>query len=204
MQLQTLGNDIVDLKAIEPPLHPGYKERVCTRREGVVVGKDPAMLWLHWAAKEAAYKALKRIDPRVQFIPRDLEFDALLNVVRWRDIEFPCRVERDAECIVVTCAPFHCHLCSWWQECHPESEAQASELVRRLLRDKLITLYGIPSAEIEIESVAGVPWIRLGRSRSRIPVSFSHHGRFVACAVLDNLVPPIDIKSLNPASCTTP
>ena len=64
-----LGNDIVDLRLAEnekSAANPKFVERVLSPPERHAYsqsGSDDRILWAHWAAKEAAYKALRKIDP---------------------------------------------------------------------------------------------------------------------------------------------
>lgn len=62
-----IGNDIVDLE--RSPKHKAqdqrFMQRVFTPQEqaAILEAKDPeTLLWLFWAAKEAAYKAISKID----------------------------------------------------------------------------------------------------------------------------------------------
>jgi len=74
--LPAVGNDIVDLEA---PGNAGksresrFVDRVFTEEERLLIhgaSRPDRLLWLLWAAKEAAYKAVSRDDPAVGSIPR--------------------------------------------------------------------------------------------------------------------------------------
>lgn len=68
-----VGNDIVDLgdpEAALDSLHPRFVARVFTEAERRAIERSPdprAELWAYWAAKESAYKALKKLDPHLVF-----------------------------------------------------------------------------------------------------------------------------------------
>jgi len=68
-----VGNDIVDLGDAETrieKLHPRFIGRVfsAAERQRIFSSRDTRMLlWAHWAAKESAYKALKKLDPGTVF-----------------------------------------------------------------------------------------------------------------------------------------
>ena len=70
-----IGNDVVDLCEAETyaqAQHPGFDRRVFREAERDVIAgaADPrSMRWVLWAAKEAAYKALRRDDPAFVFSP---------------------------------------------------------------------------------------------------------------------------------------
>lgn len=74
--MPAVGNDIVDLEA---PGNAGksresrFVDRVFTEEERLLIhgaASPDRLLWLLWAAKEAAYKAVSRDDPAVGSIPR--------------------------------------------------------------------------------------------------------------------------------------
>jgi hypothetical protein len=70
-----VGNDIVDLldRDSDPStLHPRFDERVFAPHElrALQSSADPSFLrWRFWAAKEAAYKAVKKVHPQAVFSP---------------------------------------------------------------------------------------------------------------------------------------
>src|SRR4029453_11561642 len=67
---------VVDFAASEAragAAHPRFDARVfaCSEREALLRSDAPPGLpWILWAAKEAAYKAVKRADPATVFSPR--------------------------------------------------------------------------------------------------------------------------------------
>jgi phosphopantetheinyl transferase (holo-ACP synthase) len=78
----SLGNDVVDLgdpEARLEGLHPRFAERVFTPAERgrlEASGEErPVLHWALWAAKESAYKALARLEPRTVFSPRAFEVE---------------------------------------------------------------------------------------------------------------------------------
>ncbi len=82
-----LGNDIVDLKdrdALGVWQNQAFLKRVFTSNELDFLKNDPApekRVWQFWAAKEAAYKALKQLAPKTIFSPRRFEVDFKENLV---------------------------------------------------------------------------------------------------------------------------
>jgi len=71
--LLLVGNDIVDLSLLEcqgKSGHTRFMQRVFSRREQQAIlssADTDRMLWLHWAAKEAAYKIISKLQPRPVF-----------------------------------------------------------------------------------------------------------------------------------------
>lgn len=76
-----LGNDVVDLcdpDSDAATLSARFDARVFTEgeRRAIAAHPDPAAhRWRHWAAKEAAYKALRRQRPSLPFSPIRFEVD---------------------------------------------------------------------------------------------------------------------------------
>mgnify|MGYP001812953272 FL=1 len=73
-----LGNDIVDLRdpdARPETFRPRFDERVFDPAERHAIDHDDAphaRRWAHWAAKEAAYKLARQVEPRFVFAPSRL------------------------------------------------------------------------------------------------------------------------------------
>lgn len=73
-----LGNDVVDLRDPDSrpeSFRPRFDERVYADLERRAIARDPRPLtrrWAHWAAKEAAYKLARQLDPGFIFAPRRL------------------------------------------------------------------------------------------------------------------------------------
>ena len=76
-----LGNDIVDLGDADSrpeSFRPRFDARVFSPEERRAISRDRdplARRWAHWAAKEAAYKLAKQLDPGLIFSPVRLEVD---------------------------------------------------------------------------------------------------------------------------------
>jgi len=76
-----LGNDVVDLRDADSrpeSFRPRFDARVFSPEERRAISRDRdplARRWAHWAAKEAAYKLAKQIDPDLVFSPIRLQPD---------------------------------------------------------------------------------------------------------------------------------
>ena len=70
-----VGNDVVDLADAEAKLgnlHPRFAERVFVgeERRRIFSGPDPMVsLWTYWAAKESAFKVLRKVEREAAFAP---------------------------------------------------------------------------------------------------------------------------------------
>lgn len=73
-----LGNDVVDLRDVDAQpesFRPRFDERVFSPLERRAIERDAhphARRWAHWAAKEAAYKLARQVDPAFVFSPGSL------------------------------------------------------------------------------------------------------------------------------------
>ncbi len=74
-----LGNDVVDLRDADSrpeSFRPRFDARVFTPEERRAIARDQQPLirrWAHWAAKEAAFKLGKQLDPDFVFAPGRLQ-----------------------------------------------------------------------------------------------------------------------------------
>jgi len=189
----SLGNDVVDLADPETrDLHPRFDERVFAPRERALLSacSSPHVLrWALWAAKESAYKALRRLDPHLVFSPKRfaVELPGSFPEGRGRVIGQVAHGEQVLDVEV----------CVEGELLHAVSRdsrsAQASVLarvdradsdpsaaVRRLAAAALGPALGLDPAGIRI--VGRPPVARHRGRRLAAHVSLSHHGRFVAFA----------------------
>lgn len=206
MRVLTLGNDIVDLCAVEPPLHPRYRARVLTGRERSYITEFPLEFSTCWAAKEAAYKALKRLCRTRTFIPSQYEFmaDGDQAQVQTPIGQLDCLVTRAKDYVHVICAEksLRDRIQSWICVVNERprthgvqaSMSEASQAVRALAVREVSRALAVPASECEIVSEwcgavtteycgpSTIPWLRTAGRKTEHLLSFSHHGRFAACA----------------------
>ena len=206
------GNDVVDLgdpEALPGASHPRFEARVFCLRERSWIEASPQPVrarWALWAAKEAALKALRRDRPTLPFHPRRFEVSltgrlraftrsALNGVVCAPGAELEVRVSIDPE-----------RLHAWVGASSTvaverlEAGESPSAGVRRLAL--AMARRRFPSEALRIDRDDRIPTLVrtpfrttgatrtvAGASRSpepdarRVPLSLSHHGRFVACAL---------------------
>jgi hypothetical protein len=192
----SLGNDVVDLADPEARLdglHPRFAARVFTpaERKALEASGDRHVLhWALWAAKESAYKALVRVEPRTVFAPRAFEVDLLApppgdgvaaGRVRHGGRSFALEVSRRGDVL---------HAMAWddadncpgggpmWQVAIADGETGA--VVRRLA---VRAIGFILQPGYEPIRIVGRPPVVVGATGALdLVVSLSHHGRFVAFA----------------------
>jgi hypothetical protein len=191
-----LGNDVIDLGDPETrpgARHPRFDARVFTRAEraALAAAADPARLrWSLWAAKEAAYKCLKKLAPGTCFSP--VRFEVRLESSRTGSVDFGGRrlrvalfAEGDALHAVATDAgdPERAVLRAVSALPAADGFACASEAVRALARDAAAAHLGCAPAELELSREGRVPRLRRRGAKHALDLSLSHHGRFLAVAL---------------------
>lgn len=210
----TIGNDIVDRHTSEPGTHGRFSKRVLSLQEQEVLTADPDAIWQFWAAKEAAYKAMKRIAPTTVFSPRTFEYSPTERTVRFQNTSFHCRFVDDPEHIAVVCSNFpellHSHYLHSWVGTVEEWNRDASRwgtpkwsaqsrAVREMAASKISSVINIASERLDFNYLDVGDQLLAGLSKPRIPtltidgtnsdglLSFSHHGRFVLASFVASL-----------------
>jgi len=189
-----VGNDIVDLEHphCQPEaIHPRFDTRAFTPREVSLIAQSPQVhrtRWSLWAAKESAFKACRKIDRQVRFLPRD--FAVYLRgaraEVRHRLGRFDVWFDHSEQWV---------HALASQGSDRPGSqlggdpagnpnirEDDLSERARVLARSALGTALDLAPSELRIVSEDQIP--QSSRHGKPLPVdlSLSHDGRFVSCA----------------------
>ena len=191
----SLGNDVVDLADPEARLdglHPRFAERVFTpaEREALEASGDRHVLhWALWAAKESAYKALRRVEPRTIFAPRAFEVD--LPGPPRGEASAAGRVRHGGHSLAlqVSLRGGALHAMAWDLSgplattircavgaAGSEPGADAQGLAARGIADAL----GLDPGEVRI--VGRPPAAARGERPLDLVISLSHHGRYVAFA----------------------
>jgi len=209
-----VGNDIVDLGDPENQpgaIHPRFDERVFTPAEwerlaerARLTGQAAAhrLRWRMWAAKESAFKAARKLDAGVRFLPR----------------RFSVQLPDNARAVIRHAAVGHAvvrHAVGRFEVSFHEAEdwvhaiatlsggigrgqktfaviervergrsaaSDASARVRAMARSALGSVLSIAPCEIEIAAAGCVPVARWRKSPLPVNLSLSHHGSFLACA----------------------
>lgn len=186
-----IGNDVVDLgdlDALPGATHPRFDERVfdADERHAIQSNATPNRLrWILWAAKESAFKALRKLDDRTIFSPRRLSV-ALDGAGRGTVLHAGRRVDvvvedaEDAVHVIATGSPAATG--ALISEVGFTSSEGASAAARRLLIAAVAPRLGVAAEDLEVVRVHRVPRLHVRGQLAPVDISLSHHGRFVACA----------------------
>ncbi len=194
----SLGNDVVDLADPETRLsglHPRFAERVFTTAERDALQATrwsrewSGTHWAFWAAKESAFKALKRLAPATVFSPREFEVtlaplpgpDAAGVATGWvlhRGQRLALELRHDGASVHAIASSADARAAVLWRV--ERAAGDPSAAVRRLAADTIGSALGLDPAQLRIVDRPPVATHR-GRPLS-VELSLSHHGRFVAFA----------------------
>ena len=188
-----IGNDVIDL--LDPDcrpgaLHPRWDLRVLdeAEREALAACPDPdRMRWRFWAAKEAAFKAIRRLEPDLGFLRSKMS----VTFVKADSGIVHCGAS--VLTFVIDEGEHHIHataLLGSGEDC-----AATSVIARREDLDESTAVRRLAAKELASSTGETGPW-SIERGDDRIPrpscrgerrdlaISLSHHGRFVACAFM--------------------
>ena len=186
-----IGNDIVDLGDPElcPELrHTRFDARVYAPSERAALeasGAPERLRWIFWAAKEAAYKVARKIDPRVIFSPPRFRVELAADLrgsVQHDDREFCIRVD-EAEGRVHALATDEDSFDDefLWKVIPFDGDVgTAGKAVRALARRELATHLDVQLEDLEVERVERIPVLLWDGKALDLDLSLSHHGRFLA------------------------
>jgi len=196
-----LGNDVIDLADPETwpgACHPRFAARVFTPVERATIAASPrpaCTRWVHWAAKESAYKAARQRAPATVFAPQRFvvrlagaSSRPTLGDVRHGSDRFRLRVVLGHDVI---------HAIAWDPEATgvlvadvgrldaAATPAQLSAAARALAVRMIGRALGVADTRLAVVRVAGSPprLLRDGHLADAA-VSLSHHGQLVAFACL--------------------
>ena len=205
-----VGNDVVDLAAPGNPGKSGdsrFCGRVFTAEERVLIVGAPrpdALLWALWAAKEAAYKAVSRLDPSVCSIPRKYRVEingdsalfisqsiinrALSPFITGRVItprgELALRIFLTSEWVHALAAESDAALDRFYRRVEV-SDGDPSAFVRESLIREIARLLDCGAGEFRVADDPGcpaAPGVFFRGCPLTTAVSLSHDGRFAAFA----------------------
>ena len=206
-----VGNDIVDLKA---PAAKGkskdlrFLKRVLTKNETEIMlnSESPdTLLWLFWAAKETAYKAISKNSPAITSAP--LKYEVVLNMSE----PYLCRGkvstpsgtvntrfvfdDDKVSCIGKTGTDDFSQVISGFGSINTEinvdydtSSEQVSSLVREHAINSMSDYFNEPVSSFKIDRFSddsgnpGPPVVLLNGKHHGVDISLSHDGRFYAYA----------------------
>ena len=201
-----LGNDVVDLRDPDTDpstLHPRFDARVFCRSEleSLKASLDPVcQRWRLWAAKEAAYKLVRKLRPSAVFSPSRFvvalagdaggECDIATGSVLHEGVRYPVRVERREGAIHAITRPAIAtasRVVHGLRRLEPhELEAREPEAAgtaaRRLCCERLSSALPARVADLEVRRRGRIPELWLLGARAAADLSLSHHGLLVAFA----------------------
>ena len=189
-----VGNDVVDLRhPLSQPdtIHPRFDSRVFSVSETALLAASKRVhrtRWSLWAAKESAFKALRKLDPQVRFIPRDFAVD-----LSGERADVFHRLGRFDVWLDQTDHWVHAVASQGGEKpdfrldgdlsADPRAEEeQSSERARKVARSALGALLNIAPTEVQIVSVDRIPRAQQHGEPLPFDLSISHDGRFVSCA----------------------
>jgi phosphopantetheinyl transferase (holo-ACP synthase) len=187
-----VGNDVVDLT--DPEVRPGASHPRFDRRAFVVSerealrssGAPNRLRWMLWAAKEAAFKVVKKRDPDAVFLPSRfvVSLDASLRgLVRWAGLEIPVEVFGDSEAVHAIATDVDAAPTRIVSAVETTDEgADASRAVRELAVRAIAARLEAAPEDIIISRSERIPTLEVVGVASPVDLSLSHHGRFVAFA----------------------
>jgi phosphopantetheinyl transferase (holo-ACP synthase) len=186
-----VGNDVVDLgdrETLEGPTHPRFDARVFRPEERGLLrgsGAPDRTRWMLWAAKEAAYKLARKLEPGTVFSPRRFAVEPTAPghaEVLHGDRRFVVRIAEAGKALhAVAFEPGSKRRLLWAVEARRGS-ADPSRAARALAARVLAEEIGVPRSTIHFGRSARIPSAWADGLRSHFDLSFSHHGRFVAFA----------------------
>ncbi len=192
----SVGNDVVDLADPEARLdglHPRFEERVFRAAERDLLAASRsrhALHWALWAAKESAYKALKRLEPATVWSPKEFEVQlsslppagaagVAAGRVRHRGHLLDLEVHLDGASVHAVARIGDAAGVEVLWKVQP-TQGDPGLAVRQLATAAIGSALGLDPAGLRITGrppVATSPGGRLA-----VGVSLSHHGRFVGFA----------------------
>ncbi len=191
-----LGNDVIDLADPETRAgaqHPRFDVRVFTPAERAALARSaqPERLrWRLWAAKEAGYKCLKKLEPATCFSPWSfvvqLAGDRIESVKHaGRRLRVTLWEEGDALHAIATdgADPEHGVLRALARLPVAAEANQASAAVRALARDAAAAHVGCAPDELVFARVGRAPRLERAGTALGLDLSLAHHGRFLAAAL---------------------
>ena len=190
-----VGNDVVDLwhPLCQPDtIHPRFDIRAFSAAEidRIAAADDKAHLrrWQLWAAKESAFKAFRKLDSQVRFIPRDFEVHlngaraTVTHLLGHFDVWFD-HTDQWVHALANRSGKKPEFRIDGEPAADPYTEDESlSDRVRRLASSALGALLNVVPSEIEIVSVGRTPFAQLQGAPLPFDLSLSHDGRFVSCA----------------------
>jgi hypothetical protein len=199
-----VGDDLVDLgdpEARDGVQHPRFDARVFAPDERAALGVGAAAgrrRWILWAAKEAAYKLARKLDPGVAFSPSRFVVSLdreLCGRVAWPGGSARVRVRRVGDAIHATARDGDRAGGSLVRGVAPLGAGDdPSRAARALAVRRVAERLGRDARELRIVRRGRIPGLSVAGG-GVLDLSLSHHGGFVAFAC-ELGAPPLACGSL--------
>ncbi|MCB1158487.1 MAG: 4-phosphopantetheinyl transferase family protein [Leptospiraceae bacterium] len=207
MSSHVFGNDIVDLSIRATRQLSGnsrfYNKVFSPLEQKILYSSDnpDIFTWIIWSFKEAAYKAIRRNRPGLVFQYKKFELQENLNEVHYENIHLQARYylfpgglhslcfEKDLDENKIFWTHEVSDTLKHNKEFRDESLPEESFLVRLLVKHKLNEMHNWEISKINIPRIkdekgfTSPPLIYSPYTQIPLPLSLSHHGRFLAFAV---------------------
>lgn len=198
----SIGNDIVSLALVnkERTRLPQFYHKILNAPE-IELHSQCSLpfeqyVWLLWSIKEAVYKCAQRHNTALLFLPKKITVQQVEQIAG----EFTSTASLDGNIFYgksyVNNAAIHSIVSNhehyytgmyWGEQFIDEDSSENQSLqVRALALSKLSSIYKGTSLHIT-KTVAGCPVLLVDGAVTSLPISFSHHGNYVAYSFLDNL-----------------
>lgn len=190
-----LGNDLVDLRDPETLVgaqHPRFDARVFRGAELAAIAAAPCAesarrtRWTLFAAKEASYKLVRRLDPHTPFVParfgvalEGFERAVVTHAGRTLEVAFDERAGGLHAVASLAGAPDAGRLAGFGVTRPGEGESAAA---RALARRRIAAALGVEAVRLEVVRDGRLPALVLDGAPLAATLSLAHHGRFVGFA----------------------
>jgi phosphopantetheinyl transferase (holo-ACP synthase) len=196
---RSTGNDIVALDTIDRmrTQQPRFYSKILTvgeqecfcRRDDLGLSFEE-FVWLSWSVKESAYKYLKRRQPALVFFPTKCIVEQILpdgavgayrGIALWGSQMLYFRSVIHPGYLFTVVSDDEGFSNHYWASARIDHAGHAAQsgAVRELVIKQLDTLYPGLSWRI-VKDQAGCPVAFVEGTKTEIPVSLSHHGRYIA------------------------
>jgi len=191
-----IGNDVVDLldpETRDGASHPRFDRRVFAPEERAALARSGApnrLRWILWAAKEAAYKALRKSEPGTVWSPARfvVELDEKLEgEVQHESQTLRVRVDEAADFVHAIAAQDPGELELVRAEAFRLAGSERDgEGPSRAVRHRAITCVAhwlrLPRRDLDFVRHGRIPQLEVRGEPADVDVSLSHHGRLGAYA----------------------
>jgi phosphopantetheinyl transferase (holo-ACP synthase) len=198
-----IGNDVVDLsdpEASHDACHWRFDRRVFAPEEFEALSTDHTDVqrrWILWSAKEAAYKAARRVCVGVTFSPAHFVVNldrSLCGSVKVGTRRWPVQVRIDGDCVHAVVSENESFESTFSDSrrlttaelCNP------SQGVRQFAITSIAADLGVSTSDLRIEKINRIPQLIVAGEATPVALSLSHHGSYAGFACHDSRIGKIN------------